>query len=78
MKEKTYNSRTLEVTIVKVKLQETSETEQDFAKGTQNVKMYPLPPKKKKKWLKMPSLTDALLGGVVSTVMAIAVQYFIQ
>ncbi|EGR4675516.1 hypothetical protein VB602_21590 [Vibrio parahaemolyticus] len=78
MKEKTYNSRTLEVTIVKVKLQETSETEQDFAKGTQNVKMYPSPPKKKKKWLKMPSLTDALLGGVVSTVMAIAVQYFIQ
>ncbi|AZQ11870.1 hypothetical protein [Shewanella khirikhana] len=82
MKVKTYNSRTLEVTIestkVEVKLQETCETEQDFAQGTDKVKMYPSTPKKrKKKWLKMPSLTDALLGGAISAVMAIAVQYFI-
>lgn len=80
MKVKTYNSRTLEITIspkkVEVKLQETCETEQDF-EGTNKVKMYPLTPKKKKKrWLKKPSLSDALLGGVISTVMTVAVQYF--
>lgn len=79
MKEKTYNSRTLEITIssekVAVKLQETCETEQDFEQGTNKVKMYPVTPKKKK-WLKKPSLSDALLGGVISTVMAVAVQYF--
>lgn len=81
MKVKTYNSRTLEITIssekVEVKLQETCETEQDFEQGTNKVKMYPSTlKKKKKKWLKMPSLSDALLGGVISTVMAVAVQYF--
>lgn len=81
MKIKTYNSRTLEVIIestkFEVKLQETCETEQDFTKGADKVKVYPsTPEKRKKKWLKIPSLTDALLGGVISTVMAIAVQYF--
>lgn len=81
MKVKTYNSRTLEVTIestkVEVKLQETCETEQDFALGTDKVKMYPSTLKKqKKKWLKIPSLTDAILGSVISTVMGIAVKYF--
>lgn len=81
MKVKTYNSRTIEISIyslkqVDVKLQESYETEQDFTSDIHEIKTYPTKPKKRKrKWLKRPSLSDALLGGVISTVIAFALKY---
>ncbi|EKO3660605.1 hypothetical protein M3906_003528 [Vibrio metschnikovii] len=79
MKTKTYNSRTLEITVepskLNIKLQELSEIENDFPTDAQTVKNYAEKPTKwKRKWFSQRPLSDVFLGAIVSTVLGLSIQ----
>ncbi|QUX96545.1 hypothetical protein C0J08_14565 [Marinomonas sp. CT5] len=81
MKEKTYEPSTRKVTSksieMKVEIREIYEVELDFALGADKIKKYSEKPKRRKrKWLKRSCILEALLGGAISTVIAIVLQYF--
>ncbi|HDM8193647.1 hypothetical protein SN10_26065 [Vibrio harveyi] len=80
MKVKTYDSRTRKVTIeedkVTVEFEQSSSVEVDFESEAKHVKKYPTTPEAhKKKWFPRPSLSDVLLGAVVSTALGLGFQY---
>lgn len=84
MKSKTYNSKTVEVTYEKAKIKvimtQTYETELDSPFEATEIKEYPdaQPVELKKAWFSRPSLSDALLGAIVSPALYIGMQFLGQ
>lgn len=78
MKTKIYNSRTLEITFETSKLNVRVQDISEVVKDAQEVKSYVAKNKKRrKKWFSKPSLSDVLLGAVISTMFGIGAQMFI-